>query len=91
MNEKYIQALILGSLIGGAILFDDFVRPAHDEKFSKHVFIKSDKLHKDFKDISSVEGSEALEVLKKLVDLEDLKKLENHDVKVIHLKIEKNE
>tara|TARA_B100000378_G_scaffold270070_1_gene258753 strand:- start:36 stop:548 length:513 start_codon:yes stop_codon:yes gene_type:complete len=76
-NKKYIQALILGSLIGGAILFDDFVQPAHDEKFSKHVFIKSDKLHKDFKDISSVGGLEALGALKKLGDLEDLKKLEN--------------
>ena len=28
MNEKYIQAIILGSLIGGAILFDDYVKPA---------------------------------------------------------------
>jgi len=27
MNEKYIQALIIGSLIGGAILLDDFVTP----------------------------------------------------------------
>ena len=27
MNEKYIQAIILGALIGGAILFDDYVKP----------------------------------------------------------------
>ena len=27
MNEKYIQALIIGSLIGGAILLDDFITP----------------------------------------------------------------
>jgi hypothetical protein len=27
MNEKYIQALIIGSLIGGAILLDDIITP----------------------------------------------------------------
>ena len=27
MNEKYIQAAILGSLIGGAIVLDDFIKP----------------------------------------------------------------
>ena len=38
MNEKYIQALILGSLIGGAILFDDYVKPTK-EKTMKKIFM----------------------------------------------------
>lgn len=30
MKEKYIQALILGTLIGGAIILDDFIKPKRD-------------------------------------------------------------
>jgi hypothetical protein len=41
MNEKYIQAIIIGSLIGGAILLDDFVTPK--PKRGDHVMmIKAD-------------------------------------------------
>ena len=32
MNEKYIQAAILGSLIGGAIVLDDFIKPDCKQK-----------------------------------------------------------
>lgn len=42
MNEKYVQALIVGSLIGGAILLDDFVKPKKENSMNKHVIIKSD-------------------------------------------------
>ena len=35
MNEKYIQALILGSLIGAAILFDDYVKPKKETDIKK--------------------------------------------------------
>ena len=36
MNEKYIQALILGSLIGGAILFDDYVKPKKRKRYKEN-------------------------------------------------------
>ena len=42
INEKYIQAFILGSLIGGAILFDDYVIPTKEKTMKKHMIIKSD-------------------------------------------------
>jgi len=32
MNEKYIQAIILGSIIGFAILIDDFISPQPNPK-----------------------------------------------------------
>ena len=35
MKDKYIQAIILGVLIGGAILLDDFVGPKDDAKNGK--------------------------------------------------------
>ena len=40
MNEKYIQAIILGSIIGLAIVFDDFVapKPAHRMQ-QKHLMV----------------------------------------------------
>ena len=54
MNEKYIQAIILGSLIGGAILFDDYVKPEKERGMKKHMIIKKS----DYKngDISELEG-----------------------------------
>ena len=36
MNEKYIQAIILGSLIGAAILFDDYVKPKKKNRYKKN-------------------------------------------------------
>ena len=35
MKDKYIQAIILGVLIGGAILLDDFVGPKDEQKMEK--------------------------------------------------------
>ena len=40
MNEKYIQAAILGSLIGGKVL-DDFIKPDSKQTNKKHMIIKS--------------------------------------------------
>ena len=44
MNEKYIQALILGSIIGFAIVIDDYIGPKPNHKMmQKHIMIKDSK------------------------------------------------
>ncbi|MDB2510630.1 hypothetical protein N9X18_00450 [Gammaproteobacteria bacterium] len=44
MNEKYIQAIILGSIIGFAILIDDFITPQPNPKImQKHLMVKDIK------------------------------------------------
>ena len=52
MNEKYIQAAILGSLIGGAIVLDDFIKP--DSVSTEFKSIDDLKLLDDLKDIDVV-------------------------------------
>ena len=72
MNEKYVQALIVGSLIGGAILFDDFVKPKKENSMNKHVIIKSDFKEGDLpdvKDIHSIDVLQNMDIIKGL-DLE---------------------
>ena len=49
MNEKYIQAAILGSLIGGAIVLDDFIKP--DSVITEFKSIDDLKDLDDLKDI----------------------------------------
>ena len=74
MNEKYIQALILGSLIGGAILFDDYVKPTKEKTMKKHMIIKSDLKEGDLpdvKDIHSIDVLQNMDIIKDL-DLEGL-------------------
>ena len=61
MNEKYIQALILGSLIGGAILFDDFVKPKKEKSMKKHMIIKSDFKEEDLPDIEDIQKIDVLQ------------------------------
>ena len=39
MKESYIQAIILGLLIGGAIILDDFIGPK-PKKFADRVFME---------------------------------------------------
>ena len=56
MNEKYIQAAILGSLIGGAIVLDDFIKP--------------DSVITEFKSIDDLNYLDVLEELD-LENLED--------------------
>jgi hypothetical protein len=56
MNEKYIQAAILGSLIGGAIVLDDFIKP--------------DSVITEFKSIDDLKDLDVLEELD-LENLED--------------------
>ena len=82
INEKYIQALILGSVIGFAIVIDDFIGPKPDHKImQKHIKVK------DAKNINWKEKSG------KNMDLHEI---ENHEVfvfksddddKKIHIKI----
>ena len=44
MNEKYIQALILGSIIGFAIVIDDYIGPKPNHRMmKKHIMIKDSK------------------------------------------------
>ena len=45
MNEKYIQALIIGSLIGGAILLDDFIKPKPKRGDHVMMFKADGKMH----------------------------------------------
>ena len=74
MNEKYVQALIVGSLIGGAILLDDFVKPKKENSMNKHVIIKSDFKKGDLpdvKDIHSIDVLQNMDIIKGL-DSEDL-------------------
>ncbi|MDA9759260.1 hypothetical protein N9Z21_00050 [Gammaproteobacteria bacterium] len=85
MNEKYIQALILGSLIGGAILFDDYVKPQKEKGMKKHMIIKKS----DYKngDVSDIEGIKELDLLQNMkvlegLDLEKLESLENVDIQI---------
>ena len=82
INEKYIQALILGSVIGFAIVIDDFIGPKPDHKImQKHIRVK------DAKNFNWKEKSG------KNMDLHEI---ENHEVfvfksddddKKIHIKI----
>jgi len=85
MNEKYIQAIILGSLIGGAILFDDYVKPEKERGIKKHMIIKKSD-HKTG-DISELEGIKELDLLQNMnvlegLDLENLESLEDVDVQI---------
>ena len=44
MNEKYIQALIIGSIIGFAIVIDDYIGPKPNHRMmQKHIMIKDSK------------------------------------------------
>jgi fructose-bisphosphate aldolase class 1 len=85
MNEKYIQAIILGSLIGGAILFDDYIKPEKERGMKKHMIIKKS----DYKngDISELEGIKKLDLLQNMdvlegLDLDNLESLEDVDVQI---------
>ncbi len=85
MNEKYIQAIILGSLIGGAILFDDYIKPEKERGMKKHMIIKKS----DYKtgEISELEGIKELDLLQNMdvlegLDLDNLESLEDVDVQI---------
>ena len=43
MNEKYIQALIVGGLIGAAIIISEFISQSNDDPMKFHAI----KLHED--------------------------------------------
>ncbi|MDB4661202.1 hypothetical protein OAE69_00715 [Gammaproteobacteria bacterium] len=83
MNEKYIQALILGSLIGGAILLDDYVKPKK-EKDIKKMIIKSDYQSKDVSDSHEIKELDLLQNMNILegLDLENLDSLEDVDAQI---------
>lgn len=83
MNEKYIQALILGSLIGGAILLDDYVKPKK-EKDVKKMIIKSDYQSKDVSDLHEIKELDLLQNMNILegLDLKNLDSLEDVDVQI---------
>jgi len=48
MKEKYIQAFILGTLIGGAIILDDFIKPNRDYRGGHVMMFNGDpeEMHK---------------------------------------------
>ena len=70
MNEKYIQAFILGSLIGGAILFDDYVKPTKEKTMKKHMIIKSDFKEGDLPDVKDIHGIDVLQNMDIIKDLD---------------------
>ena len=88
MNEKYIQAIILGSLIGGAILFDDYVKPEKERGMKKHMIIKKS----DYKngDISEREGIKEWNLLQNMDVLEGLylDNLESLEDVYVQIKVE---
>jgi hypothetical protein len=54
MNEKYIQALIIGSLVGGAIILDDIINPQNNNDRDHLMIFKADddnhqEIHNDKK------------------------------------------
>ena len=73
MNEKYIQAAILGSLIGGAIVLDDFIKP--------------DSVITEFKSIDDLKDLDDLKDIDVLEEL-DLENLEDKDVQIKIIKTE---
>ena len=81
MNEKYIQAAILGSLIGGAIVLDDFIKPDCKQTNKKHMIIKSDIVDTEFKSIDDLKN---LDIVKDTDILEELglENLEDRDVQI---------
>lgn len=86
MNEKYIQAAILGSLIGGAIVLDDFIKPDCKQTNKKHMVIKANAVDTEFQSINDLTDLDVLEEL-------DLEGLEDMDVqiKIIKKEIKNNE
>ena len=84
MNEKYIQAIILGALIGGAILFDDYVKPEKEKNIKKHMIIKSDIQSSDVTDLKEIQELDLLQNMGVLegLDLEKLEDLDNVDVQI---------
>ena len=81
MNEKYIQAAILGSLIGGAIVLDDFIKPDCKQTNKKHMIIKSDIVDTEFKSIDDLKNLDILKDTDILEEL-DLENLEDRDVQI---------
>ena len=72
MNEKYIQAAILGSLIGGAIVLDDFIKP--------------DSVITEFKSIDDLKDLDVLDI--DVLEELDLENLEDKDVQIKIIKTE---
>ena len=92
MNEKYMQAAILGSLIGGAIVLDGFIKPDCKQTNKKHMIIKSDSIGTEFKSIDDLKDLDVLKDIGVLEEL-DLENLEDKDVqiKIIKKEIKNNE
>ena len=81
MNEKYIQAEILGSLIGGAIVLNDFIKPDYKQTNKKHMIIKQGSVGTEFKlinDLNDLDDLTDIDVLEEL----DLENLEDKDVQI---------
>jgi len=91
MNEKYIQAVILGSLIGGAIVLDDFIKPDCKQTSKKHMIIKSNAIDTEFKSIDDLKDLDVLDI--DVLEELDLENLEDKDVqiKIIKKEIKINE
>ena len=92
MNEKYIQAAILGSLIGGAIVLDDFIKPDCKQTNKKQMIIKSNAFDAELKSIDDLKDLDVLRDIDVLEEL-NLENLEDMDVqiKIIKKEIKNND
>ena len=92
MNEKYIQAVILGSLIGGAIVLDNFINPSCKQTNKKHMIIKSDTAGTELRSTDDLKDLDVLKDIDVLQEL-DLENIEDMDVqiKIIKKEIKNNE
>ncbi len=78
MNEKYVQALILGSTIGLAILIDDIISP---KNFINNAPISIEIIDQDSKNSD--------QLIKLLDGVDSNNKLENHEVILLDSREEK--
>ena len=88
MNEKYIQAAILGSLIGGAIVLDDFIKPDSKQTNKKHMIIKSNAVDTEFKSIDDLKDLDVLKDTDVLLEEFNFENLEGSDVQIEIIKKE---
>ena len=93
MNEKYIQALILGSIIGFAIVIDDYIGPKSNDKMMQKKFEVKDikRLHWNEDSGKKIDFNE-LEDHGVLIFKADNKKVNSGDLKkIFKIKIDGND
>jgi len=93
MNEKYIQALILGSIIGFAIIIDDYIGPKPNHKMIQKKFEAKDiKRHHWNEDSGQKINFNEIEDHEVLIFKADNKKVNSGELKkIFKIKIDGND